>query len=72
MNTEKLNYAMHYISDDFLMEFFQMDDKLTAERSKARQRTLKRFVAAACVIRFYNRSNLAYFIKQAVNTQYGT
>lgn len=52
MNTEKLNYAMHYISDDFLMEFFQMDDKLTAERSKARQRTLKRFIAAACVVLF--------------------
>ena len=50
MNTEKLNYAMQYVDDDLLMEFFATDDRLTAESTKTRQRTLKRFAAAACIM----------------------
>ena len=52
MNTEKLNYAMQYVDDDLLMEFFATDDRLTAESTKTRQRTLKRFAAAACIVLF--------------------
>ena len=52
MNTEKLNYAMQYVDDDLLMEFFATDDRLTAESTKTRQRTLKKFAAAACIVLF--------------------
>ena len=52
MNTEKLNYAMQYVDDDLLMEFLATDDRLTAESTKTRQRTLKRFAAAACIVLF--------------------
>ena len=50
MNTEKLNYAMQYVDDDLLMEFFEMDDRSKAERTAALQRYLKIFVAAACAV----------------------
>ena len=41
MNTEKLNYAMQYVDDDLLMEFFETDDRLKVERTAALQRHLK-------------------------------
>ena len=50
MNAEKLSRAMQHVNDDLLMEYLQMDDKLTAERTKARKRTLKKTVAAASIV----------------------
>ena len=50
MNKEKLNYAMQYVDDDLLMEFFQIDDKLEAERKTARRRHFRTFAAVASVM----------------------
>ena len=50
MNTEKLNYAMQYVDDDLLMEFFETDDRLKVERTAALQRHLKIFVAVVCAV----------------------
>ena len=32
MNAEKISRAMQYVNDALLMEYLQMDDKLTAEK----------------------------------------
>ena len=48
MNTVKLNYALQYIDDDLLVEFFQMDDKVRAERAAAWRRSIRRFATAVC------------------------
>lgn len=50
MNAEKLSRAMQYVNDDLLMEYLQTDDKLTAKKSAARYRALKRLAAAACIV----------------------
>ena len=63
MNTKKLNYAMQYISDDLLMEFFRMDDKLNADRTAIRQKRLRRFVAAACLVLLATIAGMSCYIR---------
>ena len=52
MNAEKISRAMQYVNDALLMEYLQMDDKLTAEKIAARLRSLKRFATVACIVLF--------------------
>ena len=54
---------MQYISDDLLMEFFRMDDKLNADRTAIRQKRLRRFVAAACLVLLATIAGMSCYIR---------
>ena len=63
MNTETLTNALQYIDDDLLIEFFEMDDKLTIERKTVRMRYLKIIAAAACFLLLVTLAGAAFHIR---------